>query len=220
MSAESRLQILIPTYEAEATLNRLLEQLIGKLNVDPCRILIIDGGSTDGTLAIAENHAVPVLASTRGRGTQLRNGAEASERDWLLFLHADSRLEAEDWQATQDYCRPCNRGKAAYARLRFDAQGWKPRLWETGVALRCHLFALPYGDQGLLIHRSLYENVGGYAPLMQMEDVDIVRRLGRARLHALSATITTSVVKYQRNGWMQQSLRHANLLANYFFKKT
>jgi hypothetical protein len=83
------------------------------------------------------------------------------------------------------------------------------------VALRCVLLGLPYGDQGLLISRRLYEEVGGYRPLPLMEDVDLVRRL-RGRLRPLAARALTSAERYRRDGYLGRSVRNAVLLARYF----
>jgi hypothetical protein len=75
------------------------------------------------------------------------------------------------------------------------------------------LLALPYGDQGLLISRALYDAVGGYRPLPLMEDVDLVRRLGRRRLAVLPATATTSAERWRRDGWARRSARNLACLA-------
>jgi hypothetical protein len=76
--------------------------------------------------------------------------------------------------------------------------------------------ALPYGDQGLLISRRLYDAVGGYRPMPLMEDVDLVRRLGRARLHPLGASMLASARRYRRDGYWRRPLRNLCCLALYF----
>src|SRR6185437_3737014 len=87
---------------------------------------------------------------------------------------------------------------------------------ERLVAWRCRVLGLPYGDQGLLIHRNLLEAVGGIKPLPLMEDVDIVRRLGRRRLTGLDATATTSTEKWDRDGWVRRSARNLACLLLWF----
>ena len=78
------------------------------------------------------------------------------------------------------------------------------------------MFALPYGDQGLLIHRDLLRAAGGIRPLPLMEDVDLVRRLGRHRLVRLDAAAVTSAAKWQRDGWTRRSARNLLCLALWF----
>jgi hypothetical protein len=96
-----------------------------------------------------------------------------------------------------------------------DDRAWQARLIELGVRLRVALLALPYGDQALLIHRSLYKEAGGYCDLPLMEDVDLVRRLGRRRLARLDGTATTSAERWRRRGWARQSLANLRCLILY-----
>ncbi|WP_207537463.1 glycosyltransferase [Sabulicella rubraurantiaca] len=150
----------------------------------------------------------------RGRGAQLRAGAEAGRGDWLLFLHADTRLE-EGWRAVAEAA--LRDGKAAgYFRFALDDMSAAARRLERAVAWRCRLFALPYGDQGLLIPRALYEAVGGFRPLPLMEDVDLVQRLGRARLRALDAEAITSAARWRRDGYLRRSSRNLLVLGLWF----
>jgi GT2 family glycosyltransferase len=106
-------------------------------------------------------------------------------------------------------------GRAAYFRFALDATHWRARLLCRAVALRCHLFALPYGDQGLLIHRDLLREVGGMRALPLMEDVDLARRLGRRRLVALDVAAVTSAARWERDGWTRRSARNLLCLALY-----
>jgi hypothetical protein len=96
-----------------------------------------------------------------------------------------------------------------------DDPAWQARLLERAVALRVRWLRLPYGDQGLLISRALYEAVGGYHPLPLMEDVDLVRRIGRGRLRVLDVAAVTSAERWRRDGWLGRSLRNLSCLALY-----
>ncbi|MCG8443580.1 MAG: hypothetical protein MI723_17385, partial [Caulobacterales bacterium] len=107
-------------------------------------------------------------------------------------------------------------GAGAFRFALDDASGAARRL-EAMVAVRCALFKLPYGDQGLLIARSTYEQIGGYRPLPLFEDVDLVRRLGRRRLSLLPAKAVTSAARFRGEGYGRRSLRNLSLLARYFF---
>jgi hypothetical protein len=96
--------------------------------------------------------------------------------------------------------------------------GFKPRLLELGVALRCTLLRLPYGDQGLLIPRRLYRQLGGYRNLPLMEDVDLIRRLGRSRTIIFRARAITSAIRYRRDGYLRRSVRNILCLTLYYMR--
>lgn len=177
--------------------------------------IVVDGGSRDGTPDLAERLGCRVLAAARGRGLQLAIGAAAARCDWLLLLHADTRLQA-GW--AEEAARHMHRfpHRAAYFRFVLDSPDRAARRLERAVAWRCRLLALPYGDQGLLIHRGLLARVGGIRPLPLMEDVDLVRRLGRHRLTALNTAALTSAAKWQRDGWRRRSARNLLCLGLWF----
>jgi hypothetical protein len=107
-------------------------------------------------------------------------------------------------------------GRAGYFALALDDDAPAARRLVRLVAWRCRVLALPYGDQGLLISRALYDAVGGYAAIPLMEDVDIVRRLGRARLAPIGATIIASAKRYRRDGYWRRPLRNLFCLSLYF----
>ena len=177
-------------------------------------ILVIDGGSTDATAAIARAAGARVIVAARGRGLQLTAGGAAAQSPWLLFLHADTRLAPGWWAAIQPAIGQPDR--AWYFRFALDDPGSQARRLERLVAWRCRLFALPYGDQGLLISQALYTQLGGFRPLPLMEDVDLVRRLGRSRLGALPIAALTSATRWQREGWWRRSARNLLCLLLWF----
>lgn len=203
------LSVIIPTLNASATLGACLEA------VDRAdEIVVVDGGSTDCTLAIAEQSGAFVIQSIRGRGAQLHSGALAARGEWLLFLHADTILKA-GWREATDLHMASRPGRAAHFHFRLNSPGWRARLVETGVAFRVSLLSLPYGDQGLLVSRSLYEELGGFRPLPLMEDVDLVRRIGRERLRCLPVDAVTSAERWHRDGWLRRSSRNLLYLLLY-----
>ncbi len=182
------------------------------------QVVICDGGSTDETVAIAQSAGAAVVkATTTGRGPQLAAGANAGVASWILFLHADTVL-APGWNTVvrSFTSRKTNAGKAGYFRLRFDTSASRARRIEKLVALRCRLLGLPYGDQGLLISRALYEYLDGFKPLPLMEDVELVRRIGAKNLVALDAEAVTSAARYERDGWLKRPLRNLCCLSLYF----
>lgn len=209
--------IVIPTLDAAADLPAALAaigdtRLVGEM-------IVVDGGSADDTVAIAQAAGARVVAAERGRGTQLAAGAAAASADWLLFLHADCRLAA-GWERTVEafVTAPGAAGRAGYFAFALDDAGLAARRLEHIVAWRCRVLALPYGDQGLLIARTLYDTVGGFGALPLMEDVDLVRRLGRRRLAPIGAPLYASARRYRRDGYVRRTLRNLLCLALYFMR--
>jgi rSAM/selenodomain-associated transferase 2 len=212
------LSIVIPVLDAAATLPACIAALEEGRRVALVReILVVDGGSRDATVATASALGARILAAPRGRGGQLAAGAAAATAPWLLFLHADTLLAA-GWSARVAgfIAGPDNGGRAGYFRLRFDDGDEAARRLERIVALRCRWLGLPYGDQGLLLSRPFYDALGGFRPLPLMEDVDLVRRIGRRRLAAIDAPATTSAARYRRDGYGARMLRNAACLGLYY----
>jgi rSAM/selenodomain-associated transferase 2 len=180
-------------------------------------IIVADGGSVDRTTALAEARGARVVTAPRGRGTQLAAGAGAASGHWLLFLHADCRPEPGWSRAVSAFINaPQAEGRAGYFDFALDDAAAVARRLERTVAWRCRVLALPYGDQGLLISRALYDEVGGFAPLPLMEDVDLARRLGRRRLARIGVGCLASARRYRQDGYWRRSLRNLVCLSLYF----
>ena len=216
---EPVLSIIIPTLNAERTLPRTLAALVEPAVRGLVReVILADGGSTDMTPPIAETTGAHFLRAERGRGAQLRAGAAAARSPWLLFLHADTVLAA-GWadEAESFMTRHGDMAERAAAfRFALDDDAPAARRLEHLVALRCALFRLPYGDQGLLISRRFYDRLGGYSPMPLMEDVDMVRRIGRKRLVMLRTFAVTDAGRYAAEGYVMRPLRNLSLLTLYF----
>ena len=151
--APALISVVIPALDEEAHVGDAVRSVR-----DHAEVIVVDGGSADGTRAAAEAAGATVIGSARGRGLQLDAGARAARGDWLVFLHADTRLEA-GWAATLRALPDAVVGGA----FRFALDPPRPayRWLEAGVALRCRLFRLPYGDQGLFARREIYCRIGG-----------------------------------------------------------
>ncbi len=209
------LSIVIPTYNSSESLEATIQALVTPPYVR--EVIVVDGGSHDGTQDIAQQQADRLVTAEKGRGSQLRAGAQAAKGDWLLFLHADTVLE-QNWGREVSNFIAANgaQDRAAYFTFALDDESDEARRLEKIVCLRCRLLGLPYGDQGLLIRRAHYEKIGGFRDIPLMEDVDIVRRIGKKHLHGLATRALTSAQKYRKLGYGRRMARNVFCLSLYF----
>ncbi|SPF81914.1 glycosyltransferase [Pseudoprimorskyibacter insulae] len=195
------ISVVVPTLNAEAALPGLLASLMEGVEAGLIRDLILsDGGSTDGTRAIAQAAGADILTGDPSRGGQLRRGCDAAQGVWLLILHADSRLPP-GWSLQAEYL--LDRPGAYYGWLRFDSVGFAPRVVAGWANLRSRLFGLPFGDQGLLMPTALYRDCGGYRDMPLMEDIAMARAL-RGHLRPMGIEVLTSADRYRRDGWIRR----------------
>ncbi len=175
--APGRVSVIIPTLDEAERLPRLIETL--QREPELAEIIIADGGSGDGTPALAEALGAHIVAGARGRGQQLRAGAATAQGEVLLFLHADSVFPTGGLAAL---CAALDRNLRAPGGnflTVFDGGGSFAR-WLTGFYAALRRFALYYGDSGIFVRRAVYEAIGGVKPMPLMEDYEFVRRLERA----------------------------------------
>lgn len=208
------LSVVIPTLDAAGRIGPCLGALSEGLEGLVREVVIADGGSADAIAEVADAVGALLVTAPPGRGTQLAAGARAARGDWLLFLHADTVL-LPGWSAAVRDHIICRRDCAGYFRLAFDSGHLMARITAGWANLRARTFSMPYGDQGLLISRRLYEDVGGYPEIPLMEDVAIARRLGR-RLVRLDGTAVSSAERYRRDGWVRRGARNLSTLALWF----
>lgn len=205
--------VIIAAHNSEHTLGATLSALVpAAIDGIVRQVVVVDGGSTDQTATIADLAGADVIFGTGGRGGQLAQGADQARFPWLMFLNADTVLE-EGWERSATaFMRRIDRGERTPAAgafaFRLDDKGFAPRLLERLTHMRCKLWPMPYGDQGLLIPRQLFDAVGGYQDLPVLEDVDLARRLGRRRLAMLDAQAITSPEPYRRDGYLVRSMRN------------
>jgi rSAM/selenodomain-associated transferase 2 len=197
-----RLVIVVPVLDEAQTIASALRAL-APLRARGVTVVVVDGGSGDGTPARAAPLADRVLASPRGRGMQMNAGArcdEAVAADALLFLHADTRLPDD---ADRIVTLALADGRRCWGRfdVRLDAPGWPLRLIETMMNWRSRATGIATGDQAIFVTRAAFDALGGFAPLPLMEDIDFSRRARRlSRPLALRDRVTTSARRWQRHG--------------------
>ena len=189
--------IIVPTLNEQAhiisTINAL-RQLSGDKE-----ILVVDGGSTDATVSLARSQGVTVLKALKGRGPQMHAGALEAAGSVLWFVHADTIPPPialhEIGRALED-----KRVIAGNFGLRFDGSSRAARQL-TAIYPVLRLLGLCYGDSGIFVRKSVYEQVGGFRALALFEDLDLLRRLRRAgRFVHLSCSMVTSSRRFeQRN---------------------
>ena len=206
------LTIIIPTLNEALNLPLLLADL----NAWPCdfEITIIDGGSTDLTISIAQIQGLNVIKSPRkNRGYQLKIGASNARGDWFLFIHADSRLEFS-WVKSLYRIIQDEKSKnfAWYFDFKLKNNKLEYRVLEIAVALRSHFLQLPYGDQGLLIHKDLYHSSGGFSPLKIMEDIDFIKRITKTnKVKRIKESIFTDDIKWSNSNIIKRAITNAKL---------
>lgn len=169
--------MVVPTLNEEKTLLACLDAIGEGPGIE---VLVSDGGSTDGTIRIAERHKARVVAGDPGRGTQLNRGAVASTAERLLFVHADCRLPFGWCSAVQNVLDDDKTTLACF-RLRTEAGDGAMltgpgRLWMRTLDLRSHGLRLPYGDQGFAVRRDIFDRLGGFPDIPLMEDLEFARR--------------------------------------------
>ncbi len=208
------LSIIVPTLNSGDELPSTLDSLGVGLEAGLVRELVVsDGGSEDSTRFIADSAGAILVTGPASRGGQLKRGAAAAGGEWLLFLHADTWLD-DCWPDTITAHMRRFPDSAGYFHLAFRSSGLAPRLVAGWANIRSRGFGLPYGDQGLLVSRELYREIGGFTDIPLMEDIALARAL-RGRLRALPTTARTSAERYLQRGWFRRGSRNLGILIQY-----
>lgn len=179
------------------------------------QVMVVDGGSTDETEAVARSLSAIVLRAPRGRARQMNEGAAAAAAEFLLFLHADTQLPpGYGGEVRELLSRP---GVMAGAFQFAIAEEIPGRRWiERGTNWRARRWQLPYGDQGLFLRRRTFKQLGGFAPMPLLEDYEFVRRLRcLGRVIIASGAAATSGRRWQRLGCFRTTLLNGCILLGY-----
>ena len=204
-----KLSVIIPTLNESKNLPLLLSDL-SEIN-DKSEILIIDSTSKDKTQDIALINGIRFYKINRNnRGLQLNYGAKKARGEWLLFMHADSRLKF-NWSRKIIDILKRDSNLIYYFNFKVNNKSFTYRFLEFFVNLRCFLFKNPYGDQGLLISKENFKAHGGYKKIPLMEDFDFISRINKKNLRSLKTPIFTSSRKWDEVNFVWQSLRNLYL---------
>jgi len=203
----SKISIIIPTINEANNLPLLLSDLSSIQQEG--EIIIVDCGSEDKTIDIANIYGAKVfLSKERNRGLQLNLGAKNSKGDWLIFLHADTRLTYDWFRKTNSFFNG-NKNSIYYFKFKINHKKITYRFLEILVNFRSKFFKQPYGDQGLIIHRTTYFENNGFKKIPLMEDVDFLRRLKNKKdLKQLDYPIFISSRKWERTNIFLQAIKN------------
>ena len=206
----SKISIVIPTINEANNLPLLLSDLSSIQREG--EIIIVDCGSEDKTIDIANIYGAKVFISKeRNRGLQLDIGAKNSKGDWLIFLHADTRLTHDCFSKTNTFLKG-NKNSIYYFKFKINHKNIIYRILEILVNIRSKYFKQPYGDQGLIIHRTTYFRNNGFRKIPLMEDVDFLRRLNKKKdLKQLNLPIFISSRKWERTNIFLQAIKNWQL---------
>ena len=203
----SKISIIIPTINEANNLPLLLSDL--STMPKEGEIIIVDCGSEDKTIDIANIYGAKVcISKERNRGLQLDIGAKYSKGDWLIFLHADTRLTHDWFSKTKSFLKG-NKNNIYYFKFKINHKKIIYRFLEILVNFRSKFFKQPYGDQGLIIHRTTYFKNNGFRKIPLMEDVDFLKRLKNKKdLKQLNSSIFISSRKWERTNIFLQAIKN------------
>lgn len=209
---QATISIIIPTLNEAENIKEAIASTHKSENIE---VIVVDGGSSDDTVAIAQSLGVKVISSSPGRAVQMNAGAAVANGEILLFLHADTRLGIGfDTQIRQALSQP--RNVAGAFDLQINASPLVLRLVEWGVKLRSRFLQMPYGDQAIYLTKKVFQEIGGFPELPIMEDFELMRRLhSQGRIVIISTPVITSARRWLQKGVFQTTILNQIIIIAY-----
>lgn len=186
------ISVIIPAFNEEVTLKACLESAKG---LNPLEIIVVDGGSTDGTREIAQDAGAIAVKSSKGRGIQMNKGASLAEGEILLFLHADTLMPEAGINFPAE---SLNGYVGGFFKLRFSDNAISMKLVELFANVRARIFSLPYGDQAIFIRKDVFEKIDGFKEYPFLEDIDLamrIRKIGKLKYIPLTVIVSSRRLK-------------------------
>ena len=217
----TKITIIIPVLNEAETIKSILKQLINNPDLE---VIVVDGGSEDNTVILAQEMGVKVIFSPPGRGKQMNAGATVATGDILLFLHADTQLPSGFAVIVRDILSdPLTVSEAepqiiaGAFKLKIDGEGRGLRFTETMANLRSRFCSLPYGDQAIFLKASVFKEMGGFPDLPIMEDFELIRKLKRrGKIAIADSSVLTSVRRWQKLGVLRTTIINQLMIVGYF----
>jgi rSAM/selenodomain-associated transferase 2 len=197
----AQVSIIIPTFNEANSIKKTYESLSQCLTDEQlsCNVIVVDGGSIDGTLMQVSGLVDHVVSSERGRAIQMNAGAAAAEGQYLLFLHADTHLPDDFTQCFLEVI--ASRAQWGFFKVQLDGTHWMFKWISRFINWRSNLTSIGTGDQALFIERNMWIQQQGFAAIDIMEDVEFCKRLRQAcRPYVIESRVQTSSRRWQKYG--------------------
>ena len=210
----ARIWIIIPALNESGVIETAIASTTPSQNTE---VIVVDGGSRDNTVALAQNMGAKAIASPAGRAHQMNLGAQAATGEILLFLHADTCLPAGFDALVRAALQVEQQAISGAFALRIDGASPKLRWVEWGVRWRSRFLQLPYGDQAIFLRSDTFDKIGGFPVLPIMEDFELMRRLKRlGKIAIISAPVVTSARRWEERGVFVTTLINQLVVLGYF----
>jgi rSAM/selenodomain-associated transferase 2 len=208
------LSIIIPTLNEELMIAEVLKRIGTGVE-----IIVVDGGSVDKTREIAQELGAKIIISkNKGRAVQMNLGAKIARGDILLFLHGDTLLPLNYQEQIINTLSQSGIIAGAF-ELKITGEEKSLRLVEKLVNWRSHFFSLPYGDQGIFLKASVFEDLDGFPDLPIMEDFELIQRLKKiGKIGIVTAAVTTSGRRWQKLGVWKTTLINQLVILGYYLQ--
>ena len=209
--------VIVPVLHEAGRLDALIDHVRKTAGAEPVEIILVDGSPDGESIGTVTRGGVTLLTAPAGRARQMNAGADAATGDFLLFLHADTRLPAGAFRRIAETLSDGRHGAGAFD-LRYDSERPSMRIIARAACLRSRLTRIPYGDQAHFFRRDYFEAIGGYADIPFLEDVEIMRRIKRRRerICILPEPVVTSARRQQQEGVLACTVRNGVVVALYY----